>query len=372
MKIYLGKENSCKLNYQHIYIYYQLIKHFDITDDIKKADIIVIAESCCCTNERLKLTLNYFKDILQNKKPNTKVYLTGCITRKFKKHPDLNNIEDFLKENFDYIIPQNQPNLLLKLISEKHFGNLDSEEFGMFIRENNIVDLFISNGCLNNCTFCKKSYQNYPLKSMDLEQLKYNIDYLNDIGCTDIYLKGTNICQYGIDIYNEYKLPEIIDYLEKRKNIKNVSLVGFAFKDAIKNDFKTSIQKSSKIKEISGSLESGSNRLLKLINKGFTSEEIIDFITDIRKNYFKFLRLCIIAGFPTETLEDVKKTLNVLEKLSPQIVDICRYANSPFVASNKYEQLSPSIIQEHTRIYSKTLQKRQVKTYITGYDYLNN
>ena len=86
MKIYLGKENSCKLNYQHIYIYYQLIKYFDITDDIKQADIIVIAESCCCTNERLKLTLNYFKDILQNKNPNTKVYLTGCITRKFKKH----------------------------------------------------------------------------------------------------------------------------------------------------------------------------------------------------------------------------------------------------------------------------------------------
>lgn len=108
------------------------------------------------------------------------------------------------------------------------------------------------------------------------------------------------------------------------------------------------------------------------MRKGFTSEELIDFIQNIRnKNEIK-LYLNLIAGFPTETIEDVKETLEVLKQLKPYMIDICRYTNSTFVDSNSYEQLNPTIIQEHTRIYEKTLQKRKVETRIVGSGYKHN
>ena len=373
MKIFLGKENGCSLNYQHNLIYDNLTDNFEITKDVSEADIIVIAETCACTQYNIQYTLNYIDYILKNKKASAKTYLTGCITRSFKNNAHLLNVEKWLKKNIDYIIPQNQPYLLLKLISEDLFGKEDINNFGItYEYPDSSSVIYISNGCLNNCSFCKLTFQKYPLKSVDINALKETIDHLNEEKCSQILLKGTNICQYGLDLYHEYMLPEVISYIDKKENIKEIILVGFSFKDAIKNDFQRVLGDSHKVVEISGSLESGSDRLLELIRKGFTSEEIINFVKNIRRTNYTNLYLNIIAGFPTETLEDVKRTLEVLKELDPFRVGICRYANSKFVDSSRYEQLSPSEIQEHARIYARTLQRRNVKVEVVGQGYKYN
>lgn len=56
--------------------------------------------------------------------------MTGCITRKFEDE-SLIKVEKWLNENIDYIVPQNNPNLLLKLISEYEYGHMDINDFGM-------------------------------------------------------------------------------------------------------------------------------------------------------------------------------------------------------------------------------------------------
>jgi tRNA A37 methylthiotransferase MiaB len=89
------------------------MEDFEITNKVSEADVIVIAETCCGTQYSILNTINYLKSNLDNKTVGAKIYLTGCITRKFKDNPFLNKVETWLKENVDYIIPQNQPNLLL-------------------------------------------------------------------------------------------------------------------------------------------------------------------------------------------------------------------------------------------------------------------
>lgn len=371
MKIFIGANNSCNLSYHHIYVIKELERNFEITTDIKEADIIVIAETCCTTEYNLYGTLNYIDLILDKKRKDAKVFLTGCITRKFK-HPDLVRVEKWLKEKIDFIIPQNNPDLLLQLISKNVYEKFDKNYIRYLFTHDSSADICITNGCLNNCSFCKITYQDYPLKSVDLSELKEVIASLDMKNFSEINLKGTNICQYGLDIYGKSMLPEVIDYLEKSKNIKRISLTGFSFQDAIKNDFQEVFANSTKIVEIGGSLETGSDRLLKLIKKGFTSEEIINFVRGIREKTPKELYLNIIAGLPTETLDDVKRTLEVLKELAPYMVDVCRYTNSTFVDSNRYEQLSPREIQHHTRVYSKVLRKRNVGVDIVGYGYKYN
>ena len=71
-------------------------------------------------------------------------------------------------------------------------------------------------------------------------------------------------------------------------------------------------------------------------------------------------------------MEDVFISLEVLKKLDPKEIDLCRYTNSKIVDSNKYEQLTPEEIQEHTKIYEKVLRKRNVKTNIVGNGYKYN
>lgn len=94
-------------------------------------------------------------------------------------------------------------------------------------------------------------------------------------------------------------LPDIINYVQTKNNIKKLSLIHFSFKVAIKCDFKYSKKISTKLKILSSSLESGSNRLLKLINKRFTSQEIVNFANYINKE----LILNIKVGFRTEKLK---------------------------------------------------------------------
>ncbi len=288
MKIFLGEKNSCALNYQHILIYSELAKlnkPFEITTNVSDADIIVIAETCCCTKYNIKNTLEYINYILKNKKKDAKIFLTGCITRKFKDNIFLGETEKWLKDNIDFIIPQNQPYLLLKLIAENEFNEIDENDFGLSIGDsNNSAEIFISNGCLNNCSFCKVTFQKYPLKSVPFNEVINSIDLADSEKYSEILLKGTNICQYGFDLYNKFMLPEIISYIEKKENIKEVVLIGFAFKDAIKNGFESALANSTKVKEVCGSLESGSDRLLELMKKGFTSEEIITFVKNIVKH----------------------------------------------------------------------------------------
>lgn len=89
------------------------MEDFEITNKVSEADVIVIAETCCGTQYSILNTINYLKSNLDNKTVGAKIYLTGCITREFKDNPFLNKVETWLKENVDYIIPQNQPNLLL-------------------------------------------------------------------------------------------------------------------------------------------------------------------------------------------------------------------------------------------------------------------
>ena len=373
MKIFIASDNCCSLNYQHTSIYFELFEHFEITKDVRDADVIVCAETCSCTAVNILGTINYIDSIIKKKKDTAKVYVTGCITRQFKDVPFLVEVKNWLSNNVDFIIPQNQPNLLLKLISEEHFGDRDINDFGSVqIKSENEANIYIANGCLNNCSFCKVTFQKYLLKSVAIDILKESIDELDEENISQINLKGTNICQYGLDLYNEYMLPEIIEYLETKRNIKKISLVGFSFKDAIKNDFQEVLKNSTKVIELSGSLESGSDRLLKMIRKGFTSDEIIEFVNYIRQKKYKNLYLNIIAGFPTETLDDVKRTIEVLNKLKPYAVDVCRYTNSSFIDSNKYEQLTLTEIQEHARIYSRVLKKNSRKVKILGNGYISN
>lgn len=374
MKVFIGHNLTCSLNYQPDYIKYNLENNCEITDNPKEADKIIFTGTCCCTEYNMLNTISYIISVLKEKKKDAKVYLTGCLAREMKNYSELEIVKKFLSQSIDYIIPQEQPNLLLQMISEDLFKEKKANRFGAcnIVEEKKEASLYISTGCQNNCSFCKTTFQKLPLVSENLDDIKEQLDCLNNINVNHINLIGTNICQYGLDIYHEPKLPEIIEYIENKTNIKDIHLIGFAYKDAIKYHFQEVLKNSFKTNYIDGSLESGSGRLLKLMQKGFTSQEIIDFITSIKEKHYKELCINIIAGFPTETIYDIKKTLEVLKNIDPEKVHICRYINSSFVDSNQYQQLTPEEIQNHARIYEKVLTRRKVQVNMLGSAYFLN
>ena len=363
LKIFIGEKFDCNLNYQYDLIKDSLSTTYSITQNVEEADALVFASTCSCTEDVILSILNYIIDCIEKKKPTAKVYLTGCLTRKFKDEKFNDWLNEIFTKYIDYVIPQNEPFLLLQKISAD-FSNINSEDFGCFCYDDNNGKIYISNGCYNNCAFCKVSYQYYPVKSVDINQIFNVLDYSNKNNIQTISLFGTNICQYGIDLYKKPRLLDIIKYIDKLDNIKNIELVGFSYKDGIENHFEDYIAYSPKISYISGSLETGSNRLLSLIRKGFTAEEFTEFIRKIAKFYPKELDINIISGLPTETMDDIRETLKVLDIIKPYRVNICKYINSSLLDLNNIPQLSKEEISNNTRIYSRVLTRRKVKNQI--------
>ena len=365
MKIFLGRSFSCSLNYQEGYIFNALASKHEITKEVSEADIIVFPSTCACTESIMNSIFAYMYDCLEKKKPTAKVYLTGCLTRPFKDK-ELNKwMEDWFRENIDFVVPHNTPNLLLQKISSD-FSYLQQDAFGCCVENSrqNIMQLYIGNGCLNNCAFCKLSYQFYPLTSMTLEEAKLGIDYAAQRGFSTIEFIATNVSQVGIDLYGKPILPELVRYAEAKEGIEKVKIVGFAFKDAIRYKFQNFLAECSKVDYVSGALETGSPRLLKVTRKGFTPEEMIEFVKDSSGIYKKRWDLNVIAGLPTETIDDVQETLRVLRKLDPYSVNICEYVNSQMLELSTLPQLSDDEISEHARMYEEALSLMRVKTYL--------
>lgn len=366
MKIFATDLGTCGINYQNEYIIENLVQHFEFTKELEDADIIILLGTCCCTEEQLNQTLSFINWILENKKDNATTFLTGCITRSFKNIPKLKEIEFFLNENIDYIVPQYQTNKLLKLVNDNLFKDLKKDSYGMCNYDDEGAILHIQNGCNNTCTFCKSNYLNCNLIDSPLENVKKAIDRLNNEHIKKIELRGLNISQYGLSLYNDYKLIDLCEYIEEKSNIEGIMLTGFAFSDAIHQNFVDRLKHLEKLCAINGSLESGSNRILKLMNKCFTKEEFLEFYYKLTSIYEKQFFLNIISGFPTETIKDCLETIDVLKKIKPELVNINTYSNSEYIPSHNYDNLTPREIREHTKIYSKILKNNSINYKING------
>lgn len=370
MKVFMGENYSCGVNYQYYEIVSKLkeVGGFEFVSRPGSADILIFAGTCSCHADRIMEMVRYVQSVIDLKKPEAKTYLTGCLAREFFDSEQFKKVTDWLNSNIDCVVPYNKTEYLFQdLLNEQ--VNESENQFGIGLYgEKELANIYISSGCMHKCSFCKTTYQNIPLVSMNISKLKEMIDELDESSIEHLMLRGMNICQFGLDTRHEYLLPSIIDYVEKKKNIKKLSLLGFAFNDAIHHDFKYCLQKSSKVDTLIGSLESGDNRLLQLMNKGFTTQELLDFIEFIGKDYLKKLDTNIIAGYPTETMDDVRTTIQTLYQLRPYLshVGVCKYHDSKFVPSHFLEQLSKEEIIEHTRVFSKVLEHKKIPYSIIG------
>lgn len=355
MKIFIGKNMSCAFNYEYRFLISYILKYNigEIVSDPKEADVLIFTSTCCGAKNQILYTLDYLTSIIEQKKEGAITFVSGCITRTFFDDEFNKQITEFLNKNFDYIIPEHREDMLINILTNKQ---LLTQNNGVCLTNNNVADLFISSGCNNRCSFCKTTYQDLTLNSINFERIEASIKNLPQHVDT-VRLLGTNICQYGIDLYNTPRLMDIISLLETIDSVKKIRLLGFAYKDAIQNDFSYIMSQSKKIHSIIGSLESGSDRLLELMNKGFNVSEFLNFIREIQKNYKRNFVLDIIAGFPTENMEDIKATLSVLKEVQPYKVPIHKYCDSNLVYSHKYDQLTKEDINEHYKIYKKVLDR---------------
>ena len=306
---------GCKVNiYESEYVISLLKKNnYEIVDFSQKADIYII-NTCTVTNESDKKDR---KIINQAKKINKDaiIVVMGCYSQTTS-----NEIEA------DIVLGNKDKSKIVELIEEyiknknkiKRIYDLKKIEFEeMFIDKfENHTRAFvkIQEGCNAFCSYCIIPYARGGLRSKDENEVIKEITTLVNNGYKEIVLTGIHTGRYGIE--RDTSLEELLNKLVKIPNIFRIRLSSIEINEI--TDGILDLIKNNKImaKHLHIPLQSGSDKILKLMNRKYNLEYFINKIELIRKEIPDIsITTDLIVGFPGETEEDFKNTLDTLEKI---------------------------------------------------------
>ncbi len=170
-------------------------------------------------------------------------------------------------------------------------------------------------GCNNFCSYCIVPYVRGRERSREPEDIIAEIESLVNDGVVEVMLLGQNVNSYGKNLKNTVTFTELLERVEQIEGLKRIRFMTSHPKD-LSDSLIEFMGRSKKVcHHIHLPLQSGSSRLLEIMNRHYTKEEYLELIEKIRKAVPDIaITTDIIAGFPGETEEDFNETLDVIEK----------------------------------------------------------
>jgi tRNA-2-methylthio-N6-dimethylallyladenosine synthase len=171
-------------------------------------------------------------------------------------------------------------------------------------------------GCNNFCSYCIVPYVRGRERSRDLKDIIDEIKSLAEDGVKEIMLLGQNVNSYGKNLEPQISFAQLLLEVEKIEGIKRVRFMTSHPKD-LSQELIDVMGASKKIcKHLHLPLQSGSTRLLKLMNRKYTKEDYLDLVLRIKKAVPDIsLTTDIIVGFPGETEEDFMETMDLVKEV---------------------------------------------------------
>ncbi len=292
-------------------------------NNLEKADVIVF--NTCHIRE--KAAEKMYSEIgkiadLKNKKKSLKLIITGCVAQAegkavIKRQPIVDavvgpqmyhEIPEIIKEK------GNTKHLKLDFENNKKFLYLGNNR----VRAKLSSFVTIQEGCDKFCSFCVVPFTRGSEFSRSVEDIKKEIYVLGEKGCVEVILLGQNVNAYhGINaLKQESNLCDLIEEIEKFKNIKRISYTTSHPRD-MTNSLIELHGKSSKLNPyLHLPVQSGSDKILKNMNRKYTAKEYIEIIELLRKRRPDIaLSSDFIVGFPGETKSDFRQTINLVKEV---------------------------------------------------------
>lgn len=299
----------------------------------EKADIIII-NTCGFIESAKEEAINTILEMAEYKKQNCKYLIVmGCLVQRYYKElinaipevdlfiriDEYNNlwdkIEDLLKRNVFY----KSNNKYFKRVSEiKQLPMLNSQQFleRVVTTGKKYAYLKIGEGCSNNCTYCAIPYIRGAFKSRKIEEIIEEAEGLAKQGYEEIIIIAQDTTKYGVDLYGESKLAEVLNKISKIEGIKWIRFL-YSYPEGITDQLIKEVKENKKIvKYFDIPIQHISNTVLKRMNRKTSKKKIEELISKIKKEIPDvILRTSIIVGFPGETKEDFEELIKFIEKV---------------------------------------------------------
>ena len=386
-KLYI-ESYGCQMNFSDSEIVASILTEhgFQTTRDIEEADVIFV--NTCSIREKAEQTvrkrLRTFHKLKENKKEMT-IGVLGCMAERLKsKFLDEEKLVDIVVgpdayrdlPNLINTVDHGQKAVNVQLSKEETYADISPVRLN-----SNGVNAFVSimRGCDNMCSFCVVPFTRGRERSRDAESIVKEVRELHEKGYKEVTLLGQNV-----DSYLWYGGGPKIDF-KKLSDIQKASSINFAqllekvalvspeirirFSTSHPQDMTDEVLKTMAKHEnicdyIHLPVQSGSSRILKLMNRGYTRDWYMERIDAIKK----IIPGCaisqdIISSFCTETEEDHKDTLSLMDYVKFDYGFMFKYSERPNTkAARKFEDDVPEEIK--SRRLTEIIEKQRAHSMI--------
>lgn len=354
---------GCRSNYFDGELLAQKLTEKGYTRVQEQADIYII-NTCTVTSEADRSSRQF---IYRAKRENPKaiVVATGCYAQTNPqalarlKEVDLvvgNSHKDRLVEILeDYLRGRGERVFVDNIFKDSQVKNFDLVVFFERVRP----FIKVQEGCNNFCTFCVIPYARGKLRSVPMEKVLEQVKSLAERNFKEIVLTGTQLTQYGWDLNtNLYRL--LLELLR----IKDIELFRLSSLHPSEIDQKLLdliTQEERIAPHFHLSLQSGSNRILRLMERDYTVEDYTKLVETIfQRRPISAIGTDIIVGFPTETEEDFEETYKLVQNLPFAYLHVFSYSDRPHTkASKMFPKVEESIKKERVRLLKALDQKKR-------------
>ena len=346
---------GCKVNsYESEFMKEQLINNnYKYVDDYKDADIVIV-NTCSVTNTADNKSKKAIRGVRRNL-PNAVLMVCGCTAENHRE--ELSNLD------IDILIGNKEKSKVVELInkfieSKKKYSKFYDERRTDF--ENMVVKKFndltrafvkIQDGCNNYCAYCIIPYVRGSIRSKAMEDVLEEVQELVDMGHREVVLTGINTGAYGKE-KGKYDLTDLIRELSKFDNLERIRVSSIEMTE-IDDKFIDELRNNKKLcAHLHVSLQSGSEKSLKLMNRKYTKEEYYEQIVKIKEARPDInLTTDVIVGFPGETEDDFLECVEYCKKVGFSKIHVFPYSvREGTKAATMPDQLTNTTKKERARV----------------------
>ena len=341
-----------------------------LTDDLNSANILIV-NTCSFLNESRKEAVETVLDCAKYKSGVLeKIAVTGCLPQKYvgETFPELIEADVFLgTEDYDKFFEALDKSYLGQRVNYVGKGENLLTGGRVVTTPVHYAYLKIADGCSNRCTYClipkiRGKYVSYPIG-----QLVEEAASLGEI--SELILVAQDTTRYGIDLYGQKKLTEILQKLTALVNINSVRLL-YCYPDMIDDGLIEEIKSNKKIvKYLDIPLQHSEDRILKLMNRPVGREKYLSLFAKLRKEIPEIaIRSTFITGFPSETEEEFNSLCSFLYEAQLDNCGFFAYSREPDTAAyNLKEQVPyPEKRRRVKRLYAvqREISEKKLKAYV--------
>ena len=305
---------GCKVNIYESELVTNILKNnnYTVVDFEDKADIYII-NTCSVTNESDKKSRKMINRAKKNN-PAAIIIVMGCYSQVNAEDIDAdivlgNKDKSKIVEIIEEYIKTKQKKKIIYDLTKVDFEKMEITNFDSHTR----AFVKIQDGCNAFCSYCIIPYVRGRVRSKDPEDVIKEVTTLVEKGYKEIVLTGIHTGRYGTDINTT--LEELLNKLVNIPNIYRIRLSSIEINEITPGIKELLKENKVMAKHLHIPLQSGSNKILKLMNRRYNKEEFLSMVDNLKDIPDISLTTDLIVGFPNEDEEEFNETIDTLKKI---------------------------------------------------------